>query len=180
MAQMDLDIVANEILDTILEYLKLDDIRNLRLVNKEIASKSIQGHFKYFIRKKHVDFTRSGLESFTQVTTEGRQLGRLMEDLTVVGVVNDVPCLEDIIQTRQIWLRYERHHPDPPKGKGDLGRYSTDEELLHIYEDLQILKLRQADYDDMLRTGEDVALLSQVFRNIETGPFVARTSKLTT
>lgn len=170
MAQMDLDIVANEILDTILEYLKLDDIRNLRLVNKEIASKSIQGHFKYFIRKKHVDFTRSGLESFTQVATEGRQLGRLMEDLTVVGVVNDVPCLEDFIKTRQIWLRYERHHPDPPKGKGDLGRYSTDEELLHIYEDLQILKLRQADYDDMLRTGEDVALLSQVFRNIETGP----------
>lgn len=41
MAQMNLDIVANEILDTILEYLKLDDIRNLRLVNKEIASKSV-------------------------------------------------------------------------------------------------------------------------------------------
>lgn len=37
---MNLDIVANEILNTILEYLKLDDIRNLRLVNKEIASPS--------------------------------------------------------------------------------------------------------------------------------------------
>lgn len=41
-----------------------------------------------------------------------------------------------------------------------------------IYEDLQILKLRQADYDDMLRTGEDVALLSHAFRNIDTGPLL--------
>lgn len=170
MAGTNLDTVANEILDTILEYLLLDDVRNVRLVNKEIAEKRVQGHFKHSIRKKNVDFTRPGLKTFVQATSEGRQLGRLVEYLTIVGVVNDIPCLEDIIQTRQIWLRYERLHPNPPRGKGDLGRYCTDEELLHIYEDLQILKLRQADYDDMLRTGEDVALLSQSFRNIATGP----------
>jgi hypothetical protein len=70
-----LDSLTNELFENMLERLDLQDVRNLRVVSKEVAYKATQNHFASYFSCQRVDLTRSGLQAFAQVTCQGARLG---------------------------------------------------------------------------------------------------------
>lgn len=87
-----LDDLSNELLENIAEYLELQDLCNLRCVSREICHKASQRKYQSYFRRKRVYLTRDGLQDFAWATSEGR-FGRLIKDLTLVGIV---PASEDL------------------------------------------------------------------------------------
>jgi hypothetical protein len=59
-----LDTLTPELFDIVLETLQLEDIRQLRLANKETCSRATQDRFLSSFARKEVKLTRSGLEAY--------------------------------------------------------------------------------------------------------------------
>ncbi|PSS24942.1 hypothetical protein M430DRAFT_63599 [Amorphotheca resinae ATCC 22711] len=77
----------NEIIETIVVLLDLDDIRSLRQSCRSLAAKTTQNHFKSYYHSKRVDITLPALRAFVDVTQPGR-LGCLVQELILVGLTN--------------------------------------------------------------------------------------------
>ncbi|KUJ14024.1 uncharacterized protein LY89DRAFT_152017 [Mollisia scopiformis] len=75
----------NEVIESIVVLLDLNDICNLRQTSRSLATKATQNHFKSFYLSKHVDTTTRSLEKFVDATRPGR-LGCLVQNLTIFGV----------------------------------------------------------------------------------------------
>ena len=88
-----------EVVEHIVGSLDLEDICNLRLTCRGVASKSAQGCFKTYFVSKHVDITDASLELFVNCTQPG-SLSCLVEDLTIVGIVNNTISLEAILRKK--------------------------------------------------------------------------------
>lgn len=131
--------LPNEIVETIVTYLDLESIRNLRQTSHTLSAKATQDRFKSFFYSKRVDITRPSLEAFVEATSAGR-LGYLLQNLTLVGIVNNTK-----------WLA----------AKAKQGEHEA------FAQDFAILQERQEDFDEMHEAGIDVELLTQAFANLK-------------
>lgn len=156
----------NEIIGDIIVLLEFDDIRNLRRTCKSLAYKTTQNRFKSFFRSKHVDVTESALSDFVYATQAGR-LGTLVENLILIGVVNNTAELESVGRE---WV--------PPKsGNSDLRFEEQNAEMAKNKQDFDILRQRQAEQGRLYDSGRVLSLLRDAFCNIATN---SRTGKLPT
>ena len=156
-----LDSLTNELFENMAECLDLEDLRNLRMVSKAVAFKGTQNHFvSYYFRKK-VDLTRSGLQAFVQVTSQGARLGCRVWHLTLTGVEYSISELEEIKNSGEVIRDTALGMNRIPKR-----RACRREELDALDSSLDQLKQWQADDDDFHKQGLDVSLLSEALRNI--------------
>lgn len=133
--------LPNEIVETVVGYMDLQSIGNLRQTSRTLAAKATQDRFKSFFKSKHVDITRPSLEAFAEATRANR-LGCLLQNLTLVGIVNNTKKLAK-----------KSRNP-----RGDQRKRA---------QDLAILVERQRDFDDMHEDGIDVELLGEAFHNMK-------------
>ena len=87
----------NEVIESIVVLLVLGDICSLRQSSRALASKTTQNHFKSCFLSKHVDITGSALREFVDVTQRS-WLGCLIQNLVLVGVVNNTKALVYIVR----------------------------------------------------------------------------------
>jgi hypothetical protein len=114
--------------------------------------KATQEHFKTYFRTKHIDITRDSLQTVVSATRSG-QLGSLVQHLVLVGVVYNTEALE--------WKL--REHNSGEDSAGEMGFRFISEEAKR---NLEILKQRRMDYEQLHTSGIDVVLLSEAFSNI--------------
>ncbi|KAF7117606.1 hypothetical protein CNMCM5793_006698 [Aspergillus hiratsukae] len=139
-----------EIIGCIVRLLDLTDVGNLRLTSRCLRSKATQGQFRSCFRSKRVKVTGPQLKNLAIVTQHG-WLGCEINDLTLVGVVNNTERLEEAV-----W-----DNPDDPKKT-----------------DLETLQQRRRDYEQLLESGELVHILGNVFKNIAANNSTAKLSSL--
>lgn len=140
----------NEVIESITRLLVLSDICSLRQISRTIATKTTGAHFKSYFLSKQVDITSSALKVFVDVTQPG-WLGCLIQNLKLVGVVNNTKLLESIL---------EEESELEEEGEGSPERQKK------AQQDLDILEQRQNDYEQLHESGTDVSLLSTAFSNI--------------
>lgn len=105
MSSARLDVLTLELFDIVLEVLKLDDIRQLRLVSKETCAKVSRDRFLSFTAWKRVELTPTGLGEFARMTSHGFRVGCSVRHLTLVGVLYDLEILEEVLRTGVLsWL----------------------------------------------------------------------------
>jgi hypothetical protein len=80
MTMLTLEELTNEIFEETVQYLDLQGILALRLVNRTIAHKASQLTFRSLYRTRHVDFTRTSVESFVRSTTAANPYRNITED----------------------------------------------------------------------------------------------------
>jgi hypothetical protein len=157
-----LDTLTPELFDIVLEGLELEDIRQLRLANKETCSRATQDHFLSSYARKEVKLTRSGLEAFANVTSQGQRLGGLVQHLTLKGVLHDPSILEkclekgdltDVLGTGKVW------NPSRTRPRNEA-------EIVTAREQFDELSLCQRETEELREAGRDLALLSQALRDI--------------
>ncbi|KAF7182889.1 hypothetical protein CNMCM7691_002633 [Aspergillus felis] len=129
-----------EIVEEIVAYLDLTDAGNLRQTNRYLRSRVTQGRFRLNFRSKRVKVTGADLQQLGLLTQRG-WLGCETRHLTLVGVVNDTMALEAGLKADTT---------DPRK------------------RDLEILRQRRQDYEQLLESGKIVQLLSQAFKYLAT------------
>jgi hypothetical protein len=129
-----------KIVEEIVAYLDLTDAGNLRQTNRYLRSRVTQGRFRLNFRSKRVKVTGADLQQLGLLTQRG-WLGCETRHLTLVGVVNDTMALEAGIKADAT---------DPRK------------------RDLEILRRRRQDYEQLLESGKIVQLLSQAFKYLAT------------
>jgi hypothetical protein len=157
-----LDTLTPELFDIVLETLELGDIRQLRLANKETCSRATQDRFLASFARKEVKLTRSGLEAFAHMTSQGRRLGCLVQHLTLEGVLHDPSklkeCLEDGDLTRVL-------------GPGTLWnstrtRPRYEAEIATAQKQLDEIRQCQSETEELREAGKDLVLLSQALRDV--------------
>ncbi|KAL2820344.1 hypothetical protein BJX63DRAFT_444613 [Aspergillus granulosus] len=139
-----------EIIGCIARLLDLADVGSLRLTSRYLRSKATQGQFRSCFRSKRVKITGPELENLAIVTQRG-WLGCEINDLTLVGVVNNTERLEEAV-----WA-----NPDDPKKT-----------------DIEALQQRRRDYEHRLESGELVHILDKVFKNIAANSSTGKLSSL--
>jgi hypothetical protein len=142
----------NEVIESIVVLLGLSDICSLRQSSRALPSKTTQNHFKSYFLSKHVDITGSALRAFVDVTQPG-WLGCLIQNLVLVGVVNNTKALEYIVG----------EEPESDLKEENCG---NGKKLAKAKQDLEIFRQRQTDYEKLHESGTDVSLLSKAFSNI--------------
>jgi hypothetical protein len=162
----------NEVIETIVVLLDLEDVCNLRHTCRALDVKCTQGHFRSFFISKHVDITGSDLREFVDMTQRGG-LGCQIQHLVLVGVVNNTELLKSIL--REKGQDKEEEDEDEEDEDEEDEDEEDDEEESDLEEkgtppkaqqDLEILKQRQIDYVQLHESGTDVSLLSEAFSNI--------------
>ncbi|KXT14093.1 hypothetical protein AC579_792 [Pseudocercospora musae] len=148
---MSLTNIPNELFEHICTFLCLPDLCSLRLASRLIAAKATQDHFKSFYKQKRVDLTKESLEHFLR-QAESHSLGCLVEDLILVGVVNNTLAIEAGLRRAE----------------------QKAETLIELEEELEVLRQRKAESEGLQKSGQDVELLAQSFENLakyrERGP----------
>ena len=84
-----LESCPDNLIESIVELLNLDDIRNLRLTSKTLARKSSQYHLKKYFRTKHIDLTLNDLRRLV-LGLQARELRSLVTNFTnlhLTGIV---------------------------------------------------------------------------------------------
>jgi hypothetical protein len=162
----------NEAIECIVVHLGLIDIRSLRLSSRALGIKATEDHFKSYFHSKHVDITHSALSAFVDITGPG-ELGCFIQDLTLVGVVNNTKLLESMLREGE--EEYEEEDEEEDEEGDEEGDEEEDEDMeyeprteeqIKAELDLKILEDRQTDYEQLHESGTDVSLLSEAFRNI--------------
>ena len=97
MATSPIESLPPEIFEIINALLSLQDLCNVRLVSRSMASKATQDKFGSFVRSLSVELTRPALETLAALTAEGR-IGCFVEDLTLTGVVYNTSGLQHQLQ----------------------------------------------------------------------------------
>ena len=146
-----------ELLESMVEYLPLDDMRNLRLCNKALANLVAQESFTSKYSKKQVDASREGLAAFVEMTKPG-VLGGCVQDLTLTGIAVGTQHLATITKDKFRWIT-EGNGPMFSSTSQEL----NDDELLEAQQDLQRLKELKTNLYEFHDSGEDVEMLTQVF-----------------
>jgi hypothetical protein len=139
-----------EIIGSIVQLLDLTDVGNLRLTSRCLRHKATQGQFRSYFRSKRVKVTGPELKSLAIVTQRG-WLGCEINDLTLVGVVNNTETLEEAVLK----------NPDDPRKT-----------------DLETLQQRRRDYEKLLESGELVHILGNAFKNIAANSSTGKLSSL--
>lgn len=160
--------LPNEIVETIVGYLDLQSIGHLRQTSRTLAAKATQDRFKSFFKSKHVEITRPSLEAFVRATRPGH-LGCLLQNLTLVGIVNNTIMLAKLAaKAKEIKdQRDEEDEDDEEDDKTNKGEKDDEESAESIARELAILVERQQDFDDMHEAGTDVDLLREAFNNFQ-------------
>ena len=156
-----LDCCPNEIIESVVVLLAFPDICNLRLVSRLISVKVVQEHFKSFYKKKHVDLTEESLQALQYNTVNKGRLGCLVEELTLVGIVNNTLGLEAILRKK---TNSVTEHNGPMFMTTEVR--CTDEELTQAQNDLNILKQRTVDQKYLIESALAVDLLATAFTNL--------------
>ena len=158
-----LEALPPEIFETINVHLGLRDLFNVRLASRSLASKATQDHFGSFVRSRRVELTRPALETMAALTAKGR-IGCFVEEFTLAGVVYNTAGLQHQLQagTKTMLGRgcEESGMLDEPAEPG------TEAELARATAALNTMQSKQADYDQLHKSGGDVALLAEVFQNL--------------
>jgi hypothetical protein len=133
----------NEVVETIVVLLDLEDVCNLRHTCRALAVKCTQGHFRSFFISKHVDITGSDLREFVDVTQRGGS-GCQIQHLVLVGVVNNTELLESILKEKE----QDEDEEDENEEEDDEEESDLEEKDAppKAQQDLEILKQRQIDY----------------------------------
>ncbi|KAL4796924.1 hypothetical protein BDV19DRAFT_360068 [Aspergillus venezuelensis] len=130
-----------EIVDIILSFLDLRDICAFRLTSRGLAYRvSSAPSLGLHLQQRHVDITEHSLRALANATAKPGQLGCFIQDLTLVGVVNNTKFL-----AREIRDQHTK---------------------AEAQQDLAILTKRHKEYENMHASGFDVRLLGQTFRNL--------------
>jgi hypothetical protein len=157
-----LDTLTPELFDIVLETLELEDIRQLRLANKETCSRATQDRFLSSFARKEVKLTRSGLEAFAHMTSQGSRLGCMVRNLTLKGVLHDPSilekCLEEGDLTRllgpgKVW------NPSRTRPRNEA-------EIVTARKQFDEIRQCQAESEELRDAGNDLVLLSRALRNI--------------
>ena len=101
----------NEVVESIVVLLVLDDICSLRQTSRTMATKTTQTHFKSYFLTKHVDITGSSLRKPVNFTYPD-SLGCLIQNLVLVSVVNNTQALEFLLDEV-----YRQYSADEERGK---------------------------------------------------------------
>ncbi|CAI7644350.1 unnamed protein product [Penicillium glandicola] len=132
-------------IDNIVSFLNLRDICNLRLTSRGLAlmvsaAPSLGSH----LEQRQVDVTECSLRAVAEATAKPGRLGCFIDDLVLVGVVNNTKFLTEEV------------------------KYSAEEigQRAKVQQDLEILTRRQTEYETLHASRGDVLLLSQIFRNL--------------
>ncbi|GES66463.1 F-box domain protein [Aspergillus terreus] len=121
------------------------DICNLRLTSRDLALRvSAAPSLASHLAQRQVDMTERSLRAAVETTAKPGRLGCFIDDLVLVGVVNNTKFL-----TQQVKHAAESTGPRT--------------EAQH---NLEILTRRQTEYDTWHASRGDVLLLSQIFRNL--------------
>nr|POE78985.1 hypothetical protein CFP56_77663 [Quercus suber] len=134
----------DEIIEEIVKLLEIGDICSLRLASPLLAIKTAQAHFKSFFRTKKVLITRTSLQRFVAAVKLGMP-GNLLEDLSLVGVVNN---------TKRLAAK--------ARGAARMHEHSRTQ----VQRDLAILTQRREDFELLHRSGDDANLLSEAFTDL--------------
>ncbi|KAL4790499.1 hypothetical protein BDV19DRAFT_393980 [Aspergillus venezuelensis] len=134
-----------EIIEHIISLLSLHDIYSFRLISRSLAARSPGPSLQSYLLRKHVDLTEKSLRYLVDLTSSPSKLGCRIEDLVLVGVVNDTKFPE-----RKVMLCTKHGTVERAEAQRNLG----------------ILTSRQEEYDMMHASNVDIALLSQLFRNL--------------
>ena len=143
-----------DIIELMVRLLALKDICSLRQSSRTLAAKIKQGHhFESYFRSKHVDITSEALQAFVD-QTQPAGLGCLIQDLVLVGVVNNTEKLKATLVNPE---------------------YCNANEQEKVPQDLLILEERQIAYRQLHESGMDVDLPTQALRNLASN---SKTGKL--
>lgn len=156
MSPQNLESLTNELFEQIVGSLSLDDIKNLRLVNRSTAYKTTQDTFRSFFRRKAVDLRAQNLENLVHATSENR-LGTLVEDLCLVGIVYNTLALQNIVKKGEKYVRDQNQPSQIP---------CDDQKVQQAAHDLDILRRRQSEDQELRASRTDVALLTEAFTNL--------------
>lgn len=132
-----------EVVEAVVCNLVLDDIRNLRHVSAVLAAKASQGSFKMYFRTKHVDLTKQSLENFVEITKQG-SLGSIVEDVVLVGIVNNTKGLENVLSKKTKTKTEDR---GPMFSSPELP--CSPEELVNAEADRQTLETRRVETEEL-------------------------------
>jgi hypothetical protein len=164
MSSARLDALTPDLFDIVLQDLRLNDIRQLRLVSKETCARATQDRFLSITARKSVKITPEGLDTFARMTSQGYRLGYSVKHLTLVGVLYDLSILEGIIETGALsWL--------PMIGPGrEALKQLSEEELITARKYFDEISRRKEDSEEFHEAGKDLDLLSRAMRNIASEP----------
>lgn len=161
-----------EVIEEVVRYLTLADICSLRLSSRYLATNATQDIFKSYFLAKHVDLAKESLEKFVQITKPG-SLGCLVENLIVVGIAIETTPLETILNEKARWIQ-ESQGPIFSSTQHECDA----EELAEVEHDLQVLKGRQREQQQLKESAHDIALLSDAFRNLKTDEILGKSPSL--
>lgn len=161
-----------EIIEKIVCLLPLDEIRALRRTCRSLASKSSQGILKSYFKTKDLHLVAEALKTCVELT-EARSLACTLEDLTLVSIVNNTVGLEAVLRKKTTTV-IEKNGPIFMSTQ----RSCKSEELEKAKMDLQTLKQRQAEAQQLRDSGRDIELLSDAFRNIARNGKLGKLRKL--
>lgn len=160
-----------EVIELMVRELGLKDICSLRESSRTLAIKIREGlYFKTYFRSKHVDMTQQGLQAFVDQTQPAR-LGCLVQDLVLIGVVNNVPELKSILMKAKVDTIIKMKMKTMPKWammktNPETAMEDNQEEQAKVRQSLMILEQRQAAYRQLHESEMDIDLLSEAFSNL--------------
>jgi hypothetical protein len=156
-----LDELPPELCAMVVDYLDLPSIRNLRLVSRALEHNATQDRFRSFFKFKHDDLDREGLEKFGWMTCNS-ELGRLLEDLTLVGIVHDTAYLTKIVEAG---VRVVKSRDAGEITAPELNAV-TAEDVAKAAQDLDVLERRQAAYSEFHQSGRSATFLMEALQHI--------------
>jgi hypothetical protein len=154
-----LDGIPNELFDCVLQYLKFNSIGNLRLANRAFNARATQKKFRSCFQNVHLYIEQSKLESFAAVAKG--PMGRLVENLVIVGLAHDLEHLSRIIQRGEEYVPHAKHYRLP----GEMRKCTPKE--LDVYEyALRALQRQKVEQEMFFDDPEAVEFLRQVFMTL--------------
>lgn len=152
-----------EVFEAINVLVDLRDLCSVHLASRSMAALATGDHFGSFLRSRCVEMTRPALQIMADFTAQGR-IGCFVEDLRLAGVVYNTAGLQQQLQMGTKFML----------GRGCEGSGMLDEpsepanaaELAHAAAELNTMRDKYADYEQLHGSGSDVALLTDVFNNL--------------
>ncbi|KAF7195574.1 hypothetical protein HII31_03168 [Pseudocercospora fuligena] len=159
---MTLQSFPSELIEAICLGLSAQDIGSLRLTCHAMRSKATQDHYKSFFVKQRINFSEQKLKAFVDLTNAQDSVVSLVEELTIIGDVNNTMMLEKVVANGSKVITKQQ------------GVFTTstehrlsETELDDARENLEILTRRQDEQQDLRRTRKDVDLLAEALQNLQ-------------
>jgi hypothetical protein len=157
MAVLTLEGLANEVFEEIVQYLDLQSILNLRLVNVTIANKASQPTFRSFLQTRYVNITKTSVERFVRSTTAANPFRHIMENIVVRGVGYYYYALRHCAEAGCLY---------DSENKESLYDYASLEERRELQTTLESLKALQDDDQKFSKQKHSISLLNQGFLSL--------------